>query len=212
MTHHLTPEELIDALDRPLPPDRQQHTATCAVCRAERARLDEMVREVGAVDVPEPSPLFWDHLSARINERIALEPAPATHTRWTLASLSEAWRVGGWPRWAMAGTALAVCAVLGWLALAARDGASTSPRLDTSVARGVTPAINGGDAPPLDLLDEEWAVMERVAEHVAWDDDADTASIDVKPATVEYALNDLSPEERQALVELLRAEMARPPS
>lgn len=212
MTHHLSPEELIDALDRPLPAARQQHADTCAVCRAERARLDEMVREVGAVGVPEPSPLFWDHLSARIHERIALEPAPAERRRWTLASLADAWRVDGAPRWGFAAAALALCAVLGWLALA-RDGGSTSPQLDVNVAHGSgASAIEATNASSLDLLDEEWAVMERVAEHVAWDDDAETSSIDVRPATVEVALNDLSPEERQALVELLRAEMARPPS
>lgn len=212
MTHHLTPEELIDALDRPLPPARQQHAATCAVCRAERARLDEMVREVGAVDVPEPSPLFWDHLSARIHERIAVEPAPAERGWLPGLLTADGWRFK-YLRFVVAGAALALCAALGWLALVGRDGSSTMPRANTNVvARGGAPAIDPDAAPPIDLLDEEWAVMERVAENVAWDDDADTASISVRPATVEYALNDLSPEERQALVELLRAEMARPPS
>ena len=30
-----------------------------------------------AVDVPEPSPLFWDHLSARVREAVTADAVPA---------------------------------------------------------------------------------------------------------------------------------------
>ena len=37
--------------------------------------------------MPEPSPLFWDHLSARIKDAVGVEPPP----RWSLAD-ALAWR------------------------------------------------------------------------------------------------------------------------
>ena len=116
MTPHLTPEELIDSRERQLPPARQAHADSCAVCRAEIARLDEVLLDVAAVDVPEPSPLFWDHLSARIRDRVAHEPPPTAGREHPLARLTD-WLMG-WgsaPRWAFAAALLVLCASLGWL-------------------------------------------------------------------------------------------------
>ena len=54
---------------------------------ARAARDDGGVAEV---EVPEPSPLFWDHLSARVRDAVAAEPA----RRWWSG-------VRSWPRWLM---------------------------------------------------------------------------------------------------------------
>ncbi len=35
-----------------------------------------MMSVAAEVEVPEPSPLFWDHLSARVGEAVAAEQAP----------------------------------------------------------------------------------------------------------------------------------------
>ena len=102
MTTHLTPEELIDSRERQLAPARQAHADDCAVCRAELARLEEVVLDVATVDVPEPSPLFWDHLSARIRDRVAHEPPPTAGRERPLARLTD-W-LTGWssaPRWGL---------------------------------------------------------------------------------------------------------------
>ena len=72
MNSHLSPEEFIDAIDGALAPPRRQHLDRCEACRQEAAALGTLARQVdAAVEVPEPSPLFWDHLSRRVSEATA---------------------------------------------------------------------------------------------------------------------------------------------
>src|SRR5262245_49524810 len=73
---HLSPEELLDLAEGTRSPASAPHLAKCEACRRQ---LDELrsVMETLAVDVPEPSPLFWDHLSARVREAVAQDKAPA---------------------------------------------------------------------------------------------------------------------------------------
>src|SRR5438132_10596593 len=52
---------------------------------------DEIIAALREVDVPEPSPLFWNHLSERVREAVANEPAPAP--RW-INRLNVAWAAG----------------------------------------------------------------------------------------------------------------------
>jgi hypothetical protein len=217
MTPHLTPEELIDSRERQLPPARQAHADACAICRAELAQLDEMLRDVAAVDVPEPSPLFWDHLSARIRERIDHEPPPAPARENPLSRLTG-W-LTGWsaaPRWAFAGVLIALCASLGWLGWAelGRDGngavvpgpAPTTERASTATtvpdATLATETSAAGDA------DSEWELMLQMAEDVSWDD-AEGSSLYVRPAAVDRALIELTTEERDRLLQLVQADLAR---
>src|SRR4029079_3666755 len=74
-TSHLSPAEDIDALDGTLSSDRKAHLDECPRCRADVAGLAETARDLGLSDVPDPSPLFWDHQAARIAEAVAAEPA-----------------------------------------------------------------------------------------------------------------------------------------
>ena len=77
MTSHLTPEESIAALERSLDAARAAHLDACDWCRRELAELDAVLTGVRAADHPaEPSPLFWDHLSARVRAAVEHE-APA---------------------------------------------------------------------------------------------------------------------------------------
>ena len=116
MTPHLTPEELIDSRRAPAP-GRASGTTPIVRRLPRRGRAARrMLRDVAAVDVPEPSPLFWDHLSARMREAIAHEPPPAAAPRGSARAPT-----GGSRRWAprRAGPSppplLALCACLGWL-------------------------------------------------------------------------------------------------
>src|SRR5689334_13377184 len=43
---------------------------------------EEIVGLLREVDVPEPSPLFWDHLSQRVRTAVASEPVP--QPRWAV--------------------------------------------------------------------------------------------------------------------------------
>src|SRR5262245_19463877 len=76
---HLTERELVDVIDGALPPERQAHADACATCRGEIASLRAMLDEALTADVPEPSPLFWEHFSARVREGVqqaTVERAP----------------------------------------------------------------------------------------------------------------------------------------
>ena len=79
MTKHLRPDEFVDAMDGALPAARGAHLEQCAECRAELDGLLSMQREAAADDAPEPSPLFWDHFSARVKQVTADE---SIGTRW----------------------------------------------------------------------------------------------------------------------------------
>jgi hypothetical protein len=201
MTPHLTPEELIDSRERQLPSARQAHADACGVCRAKLAEIDEVLLDVAAVDIPEPSPLFWDHLSARIRDRVAHEPLPAPSRENPLARLTG-W-LTGWsaaPRWAFAAVLIALCASLGWLGWSElrRDG--TAPIAPGLQSMAPETSVEAGDS--------EWALMMEMAEDVAWDD-AEGSSLYVRPAAVDRALIELTEEERDRLIQLMQADLAR---
>ena len=87
---HLTPEEFVDAVDGtlgPLSDDRLRHLKGCVRCRDELTSLGVTLRDTRAADIPEPSPLFWDHLSRRVRERISKE----AETEARAASARDAW-------------------------------------------------------------------------------------------------------------------------
>src|SRR5438105_826932 len=109
---HLTPEELIDLAEGARAEAAVPHLQACEICRHQIVTLRATMAAAADVDVPEPSPLFWDHLSQRVREAVAAEDAPGTlfpgSPAWIrglagLAELSASWRV-----WAIAGVAAAV--------------------------------------------------------------------------------------------------------
>src|SRR5438876_1043875 len=92
---HLTPEELLDLAEGTRSPSSAPHLASCEECRGQLAELRNVMTTL-AVDVPEPSPLFWDHLSSRVREAVAAEPASSrrwfdtARWYWGLAAASAA--------------------------------------------------------------------------------------------------------------------------
>ena len=69
---HLTSAEFVDLADGVRDDASAPHLAECDRCRRRArgsARDDGRCRR--RLDVPEPSPLFWDHLSARVREAVA---------------------------------------------------------------------------------------------------------------------------------------------
>src|ERR1051325_8890597 len=91
---HLTPEELLDLAEGARAESAAPHLEPCAACREHVAALRATMSLAADVDVPEPSPLFWDHLSRRVREAVAAEEL-TTPTRsaagWTLSWRSWAW-------------------------------------------------------------------------------------------------------------------------
>jgi hypothetical protein len=100
---HLTFEELIDAAEDPRVEAAMPHVQSCDACRREIVALRATMAAAAGVDVPEPSPLFWDHLSHRVREAVESAEAPESRSAFAGWTPRNAWRA-----WAMAGVAAAV--------------------------------------------------------------------------------------------------------
>src|SRR4029077_15291184 len=73
---HLSARQLVDLAEGTQPESAAPHLASCAICRRQLADMRAMMSVAAEAEVPEPSPLFWDHLSARVAEAVAAEQAP----------------------------------------------------------------------------------------------------------------------------------------
>jgi hypothetical protein len=196
---HLSELELVDHLDDALPASRAVHLESCAGCRERADTLRHAMASVlrTAEDVPEPSPLFWEHFSQRVRDAVHhVDPAEASWARWIRAPL-------GW-------AAVSVVALLA-VATIFRAGAprSETPRLSNSAALEQPSAA---DAVPVDLdnldNDEEWALVRVVAEDLGWED-AHEAGISARPGSADRVALEMSPAERQELARLLEDEITR---
>ncbi len=197
---HLTREELVDLLDGVLPPGRRAHLKECAACRAHAGELEQAVARAVEADVPEPSPLFWDHLSGRIREAVASPGAPTWRDRawWP----HVAWTTG------VASVALAVA-----VSLSMPSGHPPAPVLSSVPAGfpgGTGASVEGAGVAVADDIeaDEAWAVVRGVADQVGWQDTQD-AGIAPRPDAAERMTLELSTREQAALAELLRGELER---
>src|SRR5258707_1769981 len=74
---HLSADELVDLAEGARPESSAPHLAACGPCRARLNDLRAMMSAVADVDVPEPSPLFWDHFSQRVHDAAASEEMDA---------------------------------------------------------------------------------------------------------------------------------------
>ena len=149
MTSHLSPDQFTDALDGPTaPPAVQAHLASCDACRAQVDSLAVLIQQAGEADgAIDPSPLFWDHFSARLRQATAAIPVQA---RW-------------WERWAAvtARPAMAMTAVLAGVLLvlatmfrspAPSDVFDAAVPRDAAAPEATTVAANTDDDPVFDLM------------------------------------------------------------
>ena len=182
--NHLTDSELVDALDGQAPLAVGAHLRECPTCRERIGGFAELLAHARAADVPEPSPLFWDHLSARIRVDIARDPTPG-RARWL-----------AWPAWApLAGLALVVTALIAGLV---RDVPQSDPEALVAaddVRLQESDAVEAAWALTADLVGSGDAVAAIDAEGI------------VRPGSAELAAADLTAEERVELVRLLQLEL-----
>ena len=186
---HLTPEELLDLAEGTRASSSAPHLVTCATCRQQ---LDDLRGVLASIDVPvpEPSPLFWDHLSAQVRERVAAEGAPAS--TWF-----------GLGRWAWGLTAAMSAAVVVFaVSLTLRNAPSTTPSMP-GVAEDVASDVGfvaTGDDPSFSLLGD-------LAGGLDWDT-ATEAGIGVDIGSADIAVTGLNDDERSELHRLLREAMS----
>lgn len=200
---HLTGVEFVDLLDGHLAGSRREHAEWCEACRSRAAALRAAMEQMSRDEVPDPSPLFWDHFSARVAEAVRAEPVPSRAGSWL------AWTGGPLIRWSMAAAALAVVAGLSWNALAPRDSGT---RPAAPIAAATTEAISASDGTNGWLgdpeTDEAWAVVRTAADGLEWEE-AQAAGITVRPGAAEHVAMALTPEERTELARLIEDELRR---
>ena len=201
---HLTDVEFVDLVDGTLAPARARHLDACESCRASASAIRETLSRAANAEIPEPSPLFWDHFSARVQEGVRAESvAPSGWFGWAQSATMK---------WAMSGALLTLLLVaVVWRASAPRPGSSASGHVAT--ASSTDPEAFDPD------LDEAWALVRTVADDVARDtpasdeiawDEVATEGFGVRPGAVEHALVALTGDERSELLRLLQAETKQP--
>jgi hypothetical protein len=151
--------------------------------------------------VPEPSPLFWDHLSVRIRAEIDREPPhemPAWRQWLALSGGSRRW-------WGAAATVLGLAVVV--TALAMRPSPSIVPDGLPALAMNPEPHAELEMAATDGAVDEQWELMMEVAADV----ELDHGALGVGTGPVDQAWEELSDEERGEVATWLRQELAASP-
>jgi hypothetical protein len=148
-------------------------------------------------DVPEPSPLFWDHLSRRVREAVAAGETPGSRFagwRWE-PGLPASWRA-----WAMAGVAAAV--MISIYVTAPRTLTRPSGgRSGAAAASASLQPFGAADDPSLALFAELTAQMDSQAiTEAGWS--SHVGAVDEVVAT-------LTDDERFELQRLLKEELAK---
>jgi hypothetical protein len=143
---HLNPEELVDLAEGARLEASAPHLRSCDACRRQVADLRSAMTAAAAVESPEPSPLFWEHFSARVHGAVAAEGALPAARVW--------WKSLPWA--AAAGLATAAAVVLAAYVTMSSPGSPRSQFSPASSSRAITPAATA----PVAVLDANPAPLE----------------------------------------------------
>lgn len=183
---HLTSEELLDLAEGVRSESSAPHLAMCAKCREQLKELRDVMATL-QVDVPEPSPLFWEHFSARVSEAVASD-----------AKSARSWfGIGRWS-WGIAAVMTAVV-----LAIAV----SRVPKTPGDATRGSATAV--AEVPAADIGstltadDPSFVLLRDLAGSLDWDA-AVEVGIGMEVGSADTAVAELSDAERTELQRLLR--------
>lgn len=169
------------------------HLAGCARCRTELARLRAGLDALREVPVPEPSPLFWDHFSTRVQRAID-EPPLETPARWPFRL---PWAVGG-----------LVAACIGVLLMvmpqrsAVREDVAPPADMASATPQGVR-VLSAEEA-----VGEDWSMVSELMAELDYED-VTRFGIVARPGAVEAGLVELDTEERRELVRLIEQELQK---
>lgn len=185
---HLSPAELIDLAEgtrSPVP-----HLSGCEVCRRHVAELRVALRAAAAAEVPEPSPLFWDHLSARVREAVQAEPP--FRRWWDVRALR--------PRtvWTVAASAVVAIAAVATLRAPRQPAERAAP----------PPSITAG-ARARSADDPSLAFVADLTAGFDWDQAA-AAGLAPRLGAADKAIAELTDAERRELERLIKNEMSHP--
>jgi hypothetical protein len=198
--NHLSAAEFVDFAEGALDPSRASHVNRCEACAAQTRDLLAMIeRSAASADVPEPSPLFWDHLSARVRDAVLVEPATGT------VAVGWGWRARGFLP--LAATLTVAVALLSVTLVPRREAVSRSA--DGTVAAATVAALDGLAEPTVDANSAEaWDVLTAAAADLEWEA-AHEAGMSVQPGAVERAVQQLNADEMNEPGRLLQSELKR---
>jgi hypothetical protein len=184
------------------------HLDACGRCREKLASLRDALNLAAAVVVPEPSPLFWDHFSARVRSSLQdVEPGSQLGTDFGSGTGWRTWLFGS-PFKIATATAIALLAVIAGLTLRMIAPDSPTERADTILGTAGPAPVESSTSLIGDPNDDAWALVRDAADDVTWDD-AVASGWMVPTGSADEAAMTLTTEERGALVELLREETKR---
>jgi hypothetical protein len=203
---HLTPGDLVDLAEGARDAQSLPHLGECDVCQRQLADLRAAMAAISSGgDIPEPSPLFWDHVSARVRDGIRNEDVPAR--AFYLSSFLTA------PRLAMAAVwcvvAIAIGAAFGSRLIAPQPQAPAF----TSVPAGPVESVRKAQvAPPALLGSDDDPSLSLVADYgksLDWDELREQMSVSANTGSMDATVSSLNAEERQELHRLLTEALAR---
>jgi len=194
--NHLAPSEFVDLAEGTLDPDRAAHASECDACRAQANVVRDALHMIAASgDVPEPSPLFWDHLSARVRDGINAPPRQMFGFGFR----------GFQPIVAV----LALAVVIFSVTLVTRDSRRAVAPGQVATAPGSAGEAVGETEPAPEVTHaEEWAVLTAAAADLQIDE-AHAAGMAVQPAAIDRAVQRLTEAELTELGRLLQSELKR---
>jgi len=213
---HLRPEQFVDIVDGVIAEAGSEvapHLSTCAACRQQLVDLRATMAEAADVVAPEPSPLFWDQLSARVHEAVAEEAARRPSWReWLLQ-----------PRvWApvLAG-ALAVVLFVVRQPQTSLTPSAPQPQTNATIPAAPLPVGDaaaqpsagplGTSLPPLGSTDDpQLGLIASVGTALSWDEMRDEIAFDAQGASTDAVLDSLTVDEQRELQRLLADEMTQP--
>ena len=190
---HLGSDALVDLAEGTRPESDAPHLRTCERCRAQLEEVRRAIVLAADVDVPEPSPLFWPHFSARVHDAVSSAGASGRAGR-------SPW-VAGWRAWPLGLAALAACVLA--VVLTSRLSAPV-PRLAPSNDPDATVATDAlpDDDPALNMVADLASTLTS--------DEASELEIITHAGSVDEAVTGLSTDERQELHRLLNDALRRP--
>jgi len=197
---HLSPAEFVDLVDGTLAASRAAHAESCAECRREAALVRSTLREAQGVEMPEPSPLFWDHFSDRVRGAVA-EERRSRHAGWF--SWSSNLTRGTVPVAVAAGLVVALLVNGVMTRRTAEAPGAAASHAPASTAHVVAPK----DDAALDAANSEvWDVLTAAAADMQIED-AREAGMTVRPGAIDRAVQKMAPDELNELGRLLQSEL-----
>jgi hypothetical protein len=205
---HLNADALIDLAEGTRPEASAPHLAGCDRCREQLAELRAVMSTVAnasEADVPEPSPLFWDHLSERVRVAVAAQGPPR---RWWPDAAP--WRPLLTPLSAVAVASLLIAVILNSRVMAPQAPAlagvhSSPPAAPTATDPGDSADLLGDWASGDDV---SLTLVGSLAEHLDLDG-AGEAGL-APGGSAEHAVTHMSDGDLRELRRVLKEELVRP--